>query len=67
MQTTEQLQKYVQEKIKLHPELKSAIISLFQLCLDEIEEGGSREHEIDLCVTDIDQTINESLEESKRL
>ncbi len=38
MQTIEELQKYVQEKIKLYPELKSAIISLFQLCLDEIEE-----------------------------
>lgn len=67
MKTTEQLQKYVQEKIKLHPELKSEIISVFQLCLDEIEEGGSRQHEIDLCITDIEQTINESLEESKRL
>ena len=67
MQTIEELQKYVQEKIKLYPELKSEIVSLFQLCLDEIEEGGSREHEIDLCITDIDQTIDESLEESKRL
>jgi hypothetical protein len=67
MQTIEELQKYVQDKIKLYPELKSEIISLFQLCLDEIEEGGSRKHEIDLCITDIDQTINESLEESKRL
>jgi len=62
MKTTEQLQKYVQEKIKLHPELKSEIISLFQLCLDEIEDCSSREHEINLCINDIDQTINESLE-----
>jgi hypothetical protein len=67
MQTIEELQKYVHEKIKLYPELKSEIVSLFQLCLDEIEEGGSREHEIDLCITDIDQTIDESLKESKRL
>lgn len=67
MQTTEELEKYVQEKIKLYPELKSQIISLFQLCLDEIEEGGSKENEIHLCISDIQETINESLEESKRL
>ena len=34
--------------IKEHPELKDNVEDLFQLMLDEIEEGGSISHEIEL-------------------
>lgn len=67
MHTLEQLQVYIQDKIKTYPELKGQILDLFTLCVDEIEEGGSRTHEISLCVSDIEELINESLEEAKRL
>lgn len=65
MENLEQLEEYVKKAIKEYPELKSSIMSLFQLCLDEIEEGGSRTHEIELCVNDIEENINESLNEAK--
>jgi hypothetical protein len=67
MTTTKELRTYVQEKIAEYPELRGQIMDLFQLCLDEIEEGGSIIHEIQLCINDIEETINESLEEAKRL
>jgi len=67
MHTLQQLQVYVQDKIKSYPELKGQIIDLLTLCMDEIEEGGSRTHEISLCVSDIEELIKESLEEAKQL
>lgn len=54
----EHLKTYVNEMIEKYPQHKSEIIGLFQLCLDEIEEGGSREHEIELCINDIKELIN---------
>ena len=36
--------------MKDHPEHKSEVRNLFQLMKDEIEEGGSTEHEIDLFI-----------------
>jgi hypothetical protein len=38
------------EFIKAHPEFKDEILDLYQLMKDEIEEGGSTEHEIDLFI-----------------
>ena len=35
---------------KDHPEHKEAVHDLFQLMKDEIQEGGSTEHEIDLFI-----------------
>jgi hypothetical protein len=67
MTTVEELKAYVQEKIKEYPELKGQIMDLFQLCLDEIEDGASRMNEIHLCVCDIDDLILEAKQEAKRL
>ena len=67
MTTIEELEKYVQEKINKYPELKEQIIDLFQLCLDEIEDGASRMNEIHLCICDVDDLILEAKQEAKRL
>jgi hypothetical protein len=56
--TTEQLKKYVDEQICLHPEYKSEIMEFYQLCLDEIEEGGSVENECSLCESSIIELIH---------
>jgi hypothetical protein len=38
------------EFIKKHPEYKEEVRDLFQLMKDEVEEGGSVEHEIGLFI-----------------
>ena len=53
--------KWVQEKINLHPNLKQEILDFFWLCIDEIHDGGSERHEIDLAIG----SINELIEENK--
>lgn len=56
----EELRKWVSEKMNQYPELRSDIRDLYQLCLDEIEEGGSESHEIDLCINSINDLINDN-------
>lgn len=53
------LRVFLKESITKYPQHKSEIMSLYQLCLDEIEEGGSEEHECDLCYRDVEEIINE--------
>lgn len=53
----ERLIEYAKETIKKHPELLHEINDLIQLCKDEIEQGESPEHEIQLCIEDIRQLI----------
>ncbi len=67
MTTVEELEVYVREKIKEYPELKGQIMDLFQLCLDEIEDGASSMNEIHLCICDIEDSIEEANQEAKRL
>ena len=50
---------YLKESITKHPQHKEEIMSLYQLCLDEIDEGGSEEHECDLCYRDVEDIVNE--------
>jgi hypothetical protein len=57
--TLEQLTKWANEKIDENPHLKSEIYDLYSLCRDEIDEGGSESHEIELCMSDIEQLIKE--------
>lgn len=52
-----QLRDYARTCIANRPELRGEIIDLYQLCLDEIEEGGSEQHEISLCYSDIEQLM----------
>lgn len=39
--------------MKKYPMHRTEILSLLQLCEDEIEEGGSEIHEVQLCYNDI--------------
>jgi hypothetical protein len=45
--------------IKDNPQFKSEVIDLIELCQSEIEEGGSMQHEINLCIESIKQLKEE--------
>jgi hypothetical protein len=49
------LKSFVKAEIEKKPENKSEILELYQLCLDEIEEGESETHEIELCINSIEE------------
>ena len=55
----ENLIKWAKDIAKEHPRHKDQIFELVTLCYDEIEQGGSQTHEIDLCKEDILQLIEE--------
>jgi hypothetical protein len=50
---------YAKTVIEKYPSLKSDIHGLIDLCITEIEEGGSKEHEINLCWSDIEYLVKE--------
>jgi hypothetical protein len=50
---------YGNEILKTRPDLKNDIKGLLDLCQSEIEEGGSVEHEIELCREDMKQLTEE--------
>lgn len=50
---------YGNEILKTRPDLKNDIKGLLDLCESEIEEGGSVEHEIELCREDMRQLTEE--------
>jgi hypothetical protein len=52
---------WVQEQINLHPNLKMEILEFFWLCIDEIHDGGSECHEIDLAIGSINEVIQENI------
>ena len=54
--------KWVQEQIDLHPNLKMEILEFFWLCVDEIHDGGSQQHEISLAINSINELIEDSNE-----
>jgi hypothetical protein len=49
-----ELIKYATEVVNKHPELQQEINGLIQLCQDNIEEGESETHEIELCMNEIE-------------
>lgn len=53
------LNDYAAEFISKHPQLKEEVNDLVQLCYDEIEQGGSKEHEIDLAIDSIDELLED--------
>jgi hypothetical protein len=55
-----ELKEFVQKAIAEHPELKSEIIDLYDLCRYEIEDGGSPDHEIELCRESIRQLYEQT-------
>lgn len=52
-----ELKQFVIETINKYPQHKREIVDLYQLCLDEIQEGGSPQHECELCRNDIEELI----------
>jgi hypothetical protein len=51
---------WAKEKAKACPKLKDYIDDYVQLAIDEIEEGSSVSHEIQLCMSDINELIKEN-------
>ena len=54
-----ELIKYATEMALQYPHKLGTINDLIQLCKDEIDEGGSEAHEIELCIEDILQACEE--------
>jgi hypothetical protein len=54
-----QLVKELREVITKYPQLKEQVNDLYQLCNDEIEEGGSPDHEMHLCLDSVRQLVDE--------
>ncbi len=54
-----ELIEYANRIAKEHPSLKSEIKGLVALCMDEIDQGESADHEIELCYEDIRQLIED--------
>jgi hypothetical protein len=54
------LSKFIKEKKEKYPSLKNDINELYYLCLSEIEEGGSEQAEVDSCISDIEDLIEDN-------
>jgi len=54
-----ELKKFVTITIGNNEELREEILELYQLCLDEIENGESEQNEIELCYSSIKELIDE--------
>jgi hypothetical protein len=57
--TLKQLTEWVREQSKKYPNLKSEISDYYELCLNEIYEGGSEQHEVNLCISSIEDLIED--------
>ena len=53
----DRLNKYCRNAITNYPHLRGQINDFYQLCLDEIEAGESKENEIELCIGSIEELI----------
>ena len=51
------IKQYATDMILKYPTLKDMIIDLYELCMCEIEEGGSVENEFSLFQRDVDELI----------
>ena len=55
-----ELRAYAREKARLYPALASQIADLVELARDEVDSGGSEQHECDLAYHDIGELIKEA-------
>lgn len=60
------LLEYTQIKVKEYPKLKDEIISIYVLSCNEVQNGESEMHEVELAISDIDQRIEEENEKNKQ-
>ena len=61
----QELKIYAVETAKENPTLKKEIYDFVQLAIDEIEEGGSENHECELARRDIEFIVNEKMNEDE--
>ena len=54
-----ELRAYAREKARLYPSLATQIADLVELAIDEVDSGGSEQHERDLACHDIEELIKE--------
>jgi hypothetical protein len=54
------LKNFVREKCIEYPHLENEFYDYYSLCLSEIEEGGSLQHEVELCINSIEELIKEN-------
>lgn len=57
--TIQELRPWINKKIEENPELKEEIFDFYSLCRTEIEDGGSEPHEIELCISSVEELIKE--------
>lgn len=50
---------FIKEQIAKYPELEEGIKGLYHLCLAEIAEGGDESYEVDLCMFDVAELIED--------
>ena len=55
-----ELRRWCIEKASNCPKLKHDIMDLYDLAAMEIEDGGSATHEINLCMSDVQELIKEN-------
>jgi hypothetical protein len=55
-----ELRRWCREKASNCPKLKHDIMDLYDLAAMEIEDGGSATHEINLCMSDVQELIKEN-------
>lgn len=56
----QQFKKEINKQIVKYPLLKEEILDFYELAINEIEEGESATHEIELCLESIKQLIDEN-------
>ena len=47
----------VKETIQKYPNLRNEVLDIYELAKDEIEDGGSEEHECELALNDINELV----------
>jgi len=50
-----ELKTYCREVLESNPELQDQVIDIYQMAVEEIEDGGSEDHEIALAIESIEQ------------
>jgi len=53
----QEFKNWVQDNVNLHPTMRVEILEFFWLAIDEIHDGGSEQHEINLAVNSINELI----------
>lgn len=57
--TLQQLKEWIKVQIAQHPEHKEEMLDLYSLCIDEIADGGSEWNEVQLCISSIEELLEE--------